>query len=122
MAKNTALEALLELHRVDSEIDKITSQEQLLPVSLRRIETRLTRQLESIEERKGRLKGLRAQTHAKEVELRAQEEVIEKFNQQIRKIRTIRSGVPGPLASRARTITALSLPMLRLPCQQGALG
>ncbi|MFC1805649.1 zinc ribbon domain-containing protein [Planctomycetota bacterium] len=57
-------------------------------VSLRRIETRLTRQLESIEAKKEELKGLRARIHSKEVDLRAQEEVIAKFNQQIRKIRT----------------------------------
>lgn len=88
MPKNQALEALLKLHRVDSEIDKITSQQELLPVSLRRIQTRLNRQLQAIDDKREELKGLRTQTHAKEVDLRAQEEAIEKLNQQIRKVRT----------------------------------
>jgi len=88
MAKNQALEALRDLHRVDSEIDKIDAQTELLPVSLHRIETRLNRQLQAIEQKKQRLKTLRSQIHTKEVDLRAAEEQVEKLNQQMRKIRT----------------------------------
>ena len=88
MAKNQALDALRHLHRVDSEIDKIDAQTELLPVSLHRIETRLNRQIQAIEQKKQRLKALRSQIHAKEVDLRAAEEQVEKLNQQMRKIRT----------------------------------
>jgi predicted nucleic acid-binding Zn-ribbon protein len=88
MAKNQRIEALLELHRVDSEIHKLESQQELLPVSLRRIETRLARQLEAIEERKARIRSLRAGSHSKEVELRSEEEVLERLNAQLRKVRT----------------------------------
>ena len=88
MANNKSLETLLELHRVDSEIDKINSQEELLPVSMRRIETRLSRQLQGIEDRKQRLKELRTGTHAKEVDLRGYEEELGRLNRQVRKVRT----------------------------------
>jgi len=88
MAKNKALETLLELHRVDTEIDKIKSQAELLPVSLRRIETRLNRQLQATEDKKQRLKELRTGTHAKEVDLRGYEAELGRLNRQVRKVRT----------------------------------
>ncbi len=88
MAKNQALEALRDLHRVDSEIDKIDAQTELLPVSLHRIEARLNRQLQAIDHKRQRLKALRSQIHTKEVDLRAAEEQVDKLSQQMRKIRT----------------------------------
>ena len=90
MAKNQVIEALLELHGVDTEIDKLKSQQQLLPTSLRRIETRLARQREAISQKQERMKGLRAESHAKEVVLRAIEGEIQKLTNQIRKARTNR--------------------------------
>lgn len=88
MAKNQALEALLELHRIDSEIDKLNAQEELLPVSLRRIETRRNRQRQAIDDKKQQLKTLRTQNHSRETDLRAQEEEIAKLNRQIRSVRS----------------------------------
>ena len=88
MAKNKVIEALLELHRVDSEIDRIKSQEELLPLSLRRIEARLARQRRLIDEKKQHVEGLRAQNRARDLELRSEEEAIGKLNAQILKVRT----------------------------------
>ena len=88
MAKNNVIEALLELHRIDSEIDKLNSQQELLPVSLRRIEARLARHRESISQKKERIKGIRANSHAKEVLLRGAEGEVEKLVEQLRKVST----------------------------------
>lgn len=88
MARNQVIEALLELHRVDTEVDRIKSQEELLPLSLRRIETRLARQRKLIDEKKHQIEGLRAQNRARDLELRSQEEDIGKLTGQIRKVRT----------------------------------
>jgi predicted nucleic acid-binding Zn-ribbon protein len=83
MAKNSPMDALVELHKVDGDIDKLKSQRELLPVSLRRIETRLNRQRQTIEEKKARLKALRTETHAKETAIRGLDEDIKKLTVQL---------------------------------------
>jgi predicted nucleic acid-binding Zn-ribbon protein len=88
MANTPEIEALLALHRIDSEIDKLTSQKKLLPLALRRIETRLARQRQSLEEKKESIKHLRADTHSKEVTLRGAEEEVSKLATQLNRVST----------------------------------
>jgi len=83
MAKNSLMAALVQLHQVDSDIAKLKSQRELLPVSLRRIETRLSRQRQTIEEKKTHLKALRSESHSKETIIRGIDEEIKKFNIQL---------------------------------------
>jgi hypothetical protein len=77
----------VEVHRLDSEIEKLKSQRKLLPVSLHRIETRLNRQRQNIEEKRGQLKALRAENHSQEVSLRAAEEEVGKLARQLNTVR-----------------------------------
>ncbi|MBL7222718.1 MAG: hypothetical protein ISS72_02595 [Candidatus Brocadiae bacterium] len=79
MPNAPALEALLALHRIDSRIDKLEKQKKLLPASLRRIRERLDRQQELLAAKREAVKKLRADTHSKEVLLRAAEEEAEAY-------------------------------------------
>jgi len=83
MPKKSLMAALVELHRADSDIAKSRSQRELLPVSLRRIETRLNRQRQSIEEKKAHLKALRTESHSKETIIRGIDEEIKKLTIQL---------------------------------------
>ncbi|HUT31936.1 MAG TPA: C4-type zinc ribbon domain-containing protein [Planctomycetota bacterium] len=88
MPKDAAIEALLHLHGIDSEIQRLTAQRDLLPVALRRIETHLTQQRQALEDKRAHLKQLRARMHAREVDLRAAETEIEKLTTQLNTART----------------------------------
>lgn len=88
MPKNADLDPLLQLHGIDSKIGKLTTQKDLLPVALRRIDTHLTQQRQTLDEKQGRIKHLRAQTHAREVDLRAAEEEVEKLTTQLNTARS----------------------------------
>ena len=88
MPRHPVIEALLELHRIDNSIHRLTTQKDLLPVSLQRIATRLEKQREALESRRGRVKELRADTAAKELDLRSAEEEIEKLTVQLNRART----------------------------------
>lgn len=79
MPNAPALQALLVLHQVDSRIGRLESQQKLLPVSLRRIRERLDRQRETFEAKKEERKKLRAESHAKELLLRAAEEEVKEL-------------------------------------------
>jgi uncharacterized protein len=83
MPKNSLMAALVDLHRVDSDIDKLKSQRELLPVSLRRIETRLNRQRQSMEEKKARLKAIRTESHSKETIIKGIDDEIKKLGVQL---------------------------------------
>jgi len=82
MPRNSAIAALLALHRVDSEIDKLNSQKELLPTSLRRIQVRLKRHRQSLEEKREHIKELLTKSHSQELLLRAAEEELEKLTRQ----------------------------------------
>jgi predicted nucleic acid-binding Zn-ribbon protein len=77
MPRNPALQALLALHKVDQEIERLGKQKTLSPVSLRRIHQRLESQRDSIEAKKEQLRKLRAECHAKEVLLKSAEQEIQ---------------------------------------------
>ena len=83
MRSNPAIEKLLTLHGVDRDIDKLKSQKELLPVSLRRVKTRLTQQRQALEDKKERIKKLRVESHARENELRAAEQQIEELTRKL---------------------------------------
>jgi predicted nucleic acid-binding Zn-ribbon protein len=83
MSDRRIMEALLALHRVDADIEKLKSQKELLPVSLSRVRTRLERQTQSLESKRDDLKALRADTHATEVLLKGAEEEAEKLRGQL---------------------------------------
>jgi len=88
MPRHPVIEALLELHRIDREVHRLTTQKDLLPVSLQRIATRLDQQRQALDTRKGRVKELRKDTAVKELELRSAEEAIEKLTVQLNRART----------------------------------
>ncbi|MBM4031521.1 MAG: hypothetical protein FJ291_07000 [Planctomycetes bacterium] len=88
MANNPNLEALLQLNELDSKAAKLAAQKDLLPVALRRIETLLAQQRQTIEEKRGKVKELRAHTHTRELDLRAAEQEVEKLTLQLNTART----------------------------------
>ena len=88
MPNNPDIEVLLELHRIDSQIGKLTSQKELLPLALRRIETRLDQQRQTLEDKRERVKHLRVETHSREIALRSAEEEVQKLTVQLNKART----------------------------------
>lgn len=88
MPSNAEIDALRQLNVIDIKIDRLESQKGLLPVSLRRIETHLGQQRQALEEKRGRVKQLRAQVHAKEVDLRTVEQEAEKLTVQLNQART----------------------------------
>lgn len=88
MPKNAEIAALLKLHAIDTEIAKLTTQKSLLPSALRRIETQLSQQRQSVEEKRARIKVLRTRIHAREVDLRAAEADIQKLTTQLNTAKT----------------------------------
>lgn len=85
MPNNPDLEALLELHRIDTEVERLINQRDLLPLALRRVEARLQQQRQALDEKEKRLKELRSRTQTLELELRAAEQDIEKLSAQLLK-------------------------------------
>ncbi|HPD14911.1 MAG TPA: C4-type zinc ribbon domain-containing protein [Planctomycetota bacterium] len=88
MPNSPEIDALLSLHSIDSKIDKLTAQKDLLPVALRHIETHLAQQRQALEEKRASVKQLRTQIHAREVDLRAAEQETEKLTTQLNTART----------------------------------
>ncbi len=88
MPNNAEIEALLQLHAIDAQIDKLTTQKDLLPAALRRIETHLGQQRQALEEKRNRIKQLRTRIHAREVDLRAAEGEAEKLTVQLNQAKT----------------------------------
>ena len=88
MPNNPDLEALLELHRLDTKIERLANQRELLPLALRRIEARLEQHRQSLGEKENRLKEIRTRTHALEVELKSAEDEIQKLTAQLHKAST----------------------------------
>ena len=88
MPKSQATEALLQLHQVDTKIDRLTTQKDLLPVAVRRIETHLDQQRQALQEKKQRTKELRTETRSRELLLRGAEEEIQKLTVQLNTART----------------------------------
>jgi len=88
MPINPDIEALLSLHNIDSQIQKLTDQKELLPVTLRRIEAHLAQQRQLLEEKRVSIKQLRARMHEREVDLKAAEEEIEKLSNQLNRAQT----------------------------------
>mgnify|MGYP000483549911 CR=1 FL=1 len=88
MPNSPEIEALLKLHEIDTKIARLDSQRELLPLSLRRIEAHLQQHRQLLEEKRGRIKQLRAQIHAREVDLRTVEAEAEKLTVQLNSART----------------------------------
>jgi predicted nucleic acid-binding Zn-ribbon protein len=88
MPRDAAIEALLQVHGIDSEIQRLTAQRELLPVALRRIETHLNQQRQALEEKRAQVKQLRARIHSRENDLRAAEAEVEKLTTQLNTART----------------------------------
>ena len=88
MPRNPVIEALRQLHSVDSKIARLTNQKELLPISLRRVESHLVQQRQALEEKRARIKELRADVRSKEVTLRAAEEEINKLTVQLNTAKT----------------------------------
>ena len=85
MPNNPDLEALLELHRLDTKIERLANQRNLLPLTLRRIEARLEQHRQSLGEKENQLKEIRTRTHTLEVELKTAEDEIQKLSAQLLK-------------------------------------
>ncbi|MBM4039702.1 MAG: hypothetical protein FJ290_14430 [Planctomycetes bacterium] len=88
MPRDAAIEALLTLHGIDSEIQKLTAQRDLLPVALRRIETLANQQRQALTEKRDQIKHLRARIAARESDLRAVEAEADKLTVQMNAART----------------------------------
>ncbi len=88
MPRNAAIDALLALHGIDSEIQRLTAQRDLLPAALRRIETLASQQRQALDEKRVQLKHLRARVAAREADLRAAEGEIDKLTTQLNTART----------------------------------
>jgi len=88
MPNAPAIEALLQLHSIDSQIARLSDQKDLLPVALRRIETHLNQQRQALGEKQAQVKQLRAGIRARELDLRTAEQDVEKLTVQLNGART----------------------------------
>jgi len=88
MPRDPVIEALLQLHVLDSEIQRLAAQRDLLPVALRRIETLANQQRTALADKRNQAKHLRARLAARETDLRAAEAEADKLTVQMNGART----------------------------------
>jgi uncharacterized protein len=88
MPRDAVIEALLQLHGIDKEIQQLTAQRDLLPIALRRIETLANQQRLALGEKRDQIKHLRARIAARETDLRASAGESDKLTVQMNAART----------------------------------
>jgi hypothetical protein len=88
MPNHPEVEVLLRLHGIDTQVDRLATQKDLLPVSLRRIEAHFEQQRQAAGEKRGRVKQLRTDHRAKELNLKALEGEAQKLTVQLNTAKT----------------------------------
>jgi len=88
MNENTKLASIQQLHKLDCKLINLRKKHQELPNSLKQLDHAVEEKTKAVQEAEGHLKALRSRYDAKELELKQHEATIEKYQGQLKSVKT----------------------------------